>query len=596
MNRLLSFFFLITITLVSCTKDTDGGDGAEQVQLTLNVDEARPLQILSAEITGTSVQAMSYSGTIGEVEVAFYPSNEQSSNSLVCLVPENVGTGIQTLIITVNGQNLSANINVLPNESIVTPADVFDEFYADYTTSEYIDFIDEVEFQDALDVLRALPEGDRLIAAQMLANNRMALDNIALTIANAQAETGLSFGKTQSCDILCVIGTASVMVGAFLSAPIATAVGVGIIAGLVVRALKPVVTALWNKLATGLGMAIRLGYDRMAYITELVYDAADQMISNKVEEVPDTIYLENGSVLRLAIKTVREPLISEENRAQYTEVGSFLDLYYRLQNFLAGTEYQIPSLESGEVADFTLDLDDFSISVDNPLVDASAILGTPELAEVSFDSPVDGAHIFNFTYTYTNDEGTASNFTQTVRLLNISEYTTWSGNGMSFSDDHKLSCYGSTNSIDPNLLLRSYSLSLGNFWQVNDPVVTGIVWVNQLEFDISEYNGPGVYSSTSTFSVDNDIRDVYVRNNFPFDKDTGNWLSSNTDYCTYGELNYATGHNSTVTVTDQEVIGPYLVLEGTFSISLTNESTAPPNSCALPVTFTGDFRVSADTR
>jgi hypothetical protein len=76
MNRLLSLFLLLSVVLVSCKKDTGGGEENEPTQITLNVGEARPLQILSAEITGTSIQAASYSGSIGEVEVEFYPSNE----------------------------------------------------------------------------------------------------------------------------------------------------------------------------------------------------------------------------------------------------------------------------------------------------------------------------------------------------------------------------------------------------------------------------------------------------------------------------------------------------------------------------------------
>jgi hypothetical protein len=511
-----------------------------------------------------------------------------------------VGAGIQTLTIEVNAEVLTASLTVLPNETVNTPEDVFDTFYADYTTPEYIDFIDEVEFQVALDELRALPEPDRLIAAQMLANNRVILDNIAQVIANAEAETGLDFGKTETGGILFVIGAATAVIGVFLSAPIATAVGVGVLAGLVLKALKPVVKALWNKLVTGVTMALRLGYDGMSYITELVYDAGNQIIESKVEALPDTIFLENGSALKFAVKTVREPIISEENREEYAELGTFLDMYNRLQDFLAGTDYQIPSLETGEIADFALDLDNFSISVDNPVVDVSEITGTPELAAVSFDSPVDGAHIFNFTYTYVNDEGTETSFTQTARLMNISEYADWSGAGVSFSDTDSRSVIGSTVIIQSSgESQRYFNISLGNFWHVNDPAFTGVVRVNTVYFRIEDYEGPGTYTVVTGNFPDQGIMDVTMRCNAPYDSDQGAWLWSNTDYCLFSEAGYGAGYDATVTIADEEWIGNILVLEGNFNITMLNNGNSggigiPSSSCPAPTTFTGDFRIAAE--
>lgn len=598
MNRPFIVFLAMAITLFSCTKETGDGNGGNQVEMVLNSSEARPLQIITAEVTGIDLQNDGYSGTIGGVEVQLYHSGDLPSNSLVCLVPENVGTGIQTLSVELEGKTLTSNINVLANQTVTTPEDVFDAFYADFTTADYLEFIDESELQDALDVLRGLPESDRLVAAQMLANNRVVLDNIAQAIADAEAETGLGFGKTQSCDMLCIIGAATAVVGAFLSAPIASAVGLGVLAGYVARALKPVVTALWNKLVTGVGMALRLGYDRMAYITELVYDEAEQMIGNKVEAVPDTIFLENGTPLKLAIKTVREPLVQESNRETYPVVGGFLDAYYKLQNFLMNTEYVVPSLESGEVEAYALDLNKFSITVDNPLVVASEITGTPELAEVSFDSPQVGAHIFNFTYSYENDEGTVSSFTQTARLLNINRHINWSGMGTSFSDtdprsmDVKTDVYQNQNMQST----RYVNLELGDFWHVNTPeTFSGTVRVDRVYFRIDNYTGPGTYVPVTGNFPDVGIMDVDIWNNVPYDMASGEWLWDNTDYCTYGESAYGQGFTASVTITNDEWIGPYLVMDGTFNITITTSGLSNSVSCGLPATFTGGFRVAAIT-
>lgn len=586
MNRLISILLLTAVVLVSCKKDT-GGDGTEPAAISISVTDARPLQFLSVELVGTYVNAESYSGSIGGVEVAFYPSNEQNMSTLVCVVPENVGIGMQTISIDIDGQTLTSTVNVLPNETITNPEDVFDGFYADYTTAEYTGFIDEAELQTALDELRALPENERLMAAQMLANNRVVLDNIALAIADAEAETALGFGKTDSgCDLLCIVGATTAVIGGFLSAPIVTTVGVGILAGLVAKALKPVITALWNKLVTGVVAAVRLGYDRMSYLTELVFDEADQFISNKVDEVPDTIYLENGRSLKLAIKTVREPLISENNRDEYPEVGSFLDMYYRLQNFLVGTDYQVPGLESGEVLDFAQDLDGFSISVDNPLVTVSPITGTPELAEVVFDSPQQGAHIFNFTYSYENEEGLVSSFTQTARLLNIDVHTSWSGLGTSFS---------STNDLRD---VRGYvyssehvSISMGNNWLASDPSATGIVTLNSVHLTIRDYHGPDVYTTSGTVSPYSGVTSVHVQANAEYDVASGNFGGS--DYCYYNNTSAGEGYQATITINEEEWIGPYLVLDGTFSFSIdANATIYGTGNCVAPQTISGNFRAA----
>lgn len=597
MKKALWLALWVGIVLVSCKKDTGGGDGVDSVEMSISASEVRPLQILPVAVSGVSLVNAAYNGTIGGMDVEFYPANENAYSSLVCVVPENVGTGIQTITVDIEGQTLSSDVNVLPNETISTPEDVFDQFYADYTTTEYAEFIDEAEFQSALDDLRALPETDRLIAAQMLANNRVALDNIAQSIANAEAETGLSYGKVDaSCGILCVIGGATAVIGTFLSAPIATAVGIGVLAGLVAKALKPVVTALWNKLVTGVTAALRLGYDRMAYITELVYDQADQMISNKVEAIPDTIYLENGSPLKLAVKTVREPIISENNRDEYTEVGGFLDMYYDLVDFLAGTEYQVPSLQNGEVADYALDLDDFSISVDNPLVTVSEISGTPELAEVTFDSPQQGAHVFDFTYSYVNEEGLESSFTQTARLLNIEQYVNWSGTS-SFSDTDSRSMDVRTDLFE-NVNMendRWVNFELGNFWHVNDhETYSGVVRVDRVYFRITDYTGPGTYTNVTGTFPDVGVMDVNIKVNVPFEMSTGNWLWDNTDFCTYAESSYGQGYSATVTVIEDEWIADYLVITGTFNITVTNPSIHNSGSCTSPANFTGNFQVAAE--
>ena len=589
MNRIL-FFFLLALALVSCTKESGGGDGPEQTQITLNVSEARPLQILTAGISGASVQGGTYFGSIGGIEVTFVPTNEQSTSSLVCVVPENVGAGMQTLTVEVDGETLTSDLTILPNETIGVPMDVFDQFYADYTTAEYAPFIDENELQTALDDLRALPESDRLIAAQMLANNRVVLDNIAQVIADAEAQTGLGFGKTQSCDMLCIIGAAAAVVGAFVTAPIGSAIGLGILAGYVARALKPVVTALWNKVVTGIVAAVRLGYDRMAYVTELVYDEADQMISNKVEEVPDTIFLENGRPLKLAIKTVREPIVSEDNRSEYAEVGVFLDAYYRLQNFLTGTEYQVPALESGEVEDFALDLDDFSISVDNPLVTVSEITGTPELAEVVFDSPQQGAHIFNFTYSYVNDEGTESNFTQTARLTNISTFGNWSGAGSSFSATNDQDLVSGVAEYDGNANAE-LRIWIGDRSGSTLPEYTGVKALDELWFLIDGYNGPGTYAPYNP-STSNGIRQVSIYANGLYDYDTDEFVED--DLCWYLESgNMGEGIGGSVTITNEELIGPFLVLDGDFTIIVTSDGVQNGDgNCSFPASVSGSFRTA----
>lgn len=583
----------VSVVLVSCKKDTGGGDGVDPVAISISALEVRPLQILPVAVSGVSLVNSGYNGAIGGMDVEFYPANEYAHSSLVCVVPENIGSGIQTITIDIDGQTLSSDVNVLPNETISTPEDVFDQFYADYTTTEYAEFIDETEFQSALDDLRALPETDRLIAAQMLANNRVVLDNIAQAIANAEAETGLSYGKVDaSCGILCIIGGATAVIGTFLSAPIATAVGIGVLAGLVAKALKPVVTALWNKLVTGVTAALRLGYDRMPYITELVYDQADQMISNKVEEIPDTIYLVKGSPLKLVVKTIREPIISENNRDEYTEVGSFLDMYYRLQDFLVGTDYQVPSLETGEVEDFALDLDDFSISVDNPLVTVSDITGTPELAEVSFDSPQAGAHIFNFTYTYVNDEGTESSFSQTARLLSFGLYTNWSGNGVTFSDTDPRNIVGNTIDIQYGGG-RDYKITLGNVSSRHTSLQTsGTEILNQVYFHLMRYTGPGTYPVADVnVTPVSGIADVEAKTNLEFDFSTDQFVGSNG--CSFETSDFFIGYSGTVTIDNEEWIGSYLILEGSFNLTVDAAYGTSP-SCPSQATFTGDFRVAAE--
>lgn len=590
----LLFLLLIGVlfTLQSCKKDD--GNSSEPIEISLNDTEARPLQILNIEVSGMDALNASYLGSIGEIETEFYPSNESNSSFLVCVVPEDISTGAHELSIEIDGSSYTSSINILANEPVSTPDDVFDQYYNDYTTAEYIDFIDEVELENALNELRALPQDEKILAAQMLANNRVILDDIAQLIADTESETGLEYGKQQACGVLCVIGGATAIIGAFISAPVVTAVGLGVLAGLVARALKPVLTALWEKVSTGVTSALRLGYDRMAYITELVYDEAIQMISNKTEQVPDTIYIENGSPLKLAIKTVREPLISESNRSTYTEVNAFLEAYYRLKSFLQGTDYQVPELESGEISDFAGDLNDFSISVDNSLVTVSNISGTPQLAEVSFDSPQEGAHIFNFTYSYENIEGTVSSFTQTARLLNINTYGSFNGPSVNFSASNN----------DELVNARIYNGNQVRIWLGNasgsiSPDSTGTTGeMDDLYLELSGYNGVGTYTAYS-LNTGEGISNFNSDVNLVYDYDIDDFGGAN--HCSYfsGAVggNGSEGISGSVTITDEEQIGPYLVLEGSFDITLTvdaNTHTLGQGTCNLPATFTGNFRVAAE--
>lgn len=595
-HRYLLIIFVFALNLFSCVKEKPDNSYYGTVSLTPLTSEVRPLQMLSFYVENYNVQDGNVSATLGGIELELYPQDEYNDKMLVALVPEGISTGTNSLEGNVNGTPFSASINVLPNVSITSPSDVFDQFYSDFTTAEYADYVDETELSAALNELRSLPDAEKLYAAQMLANNRLILDNIAQVMADAEALTGLGFNKS-ACDILCVLGASAGVIGAFISAPIVSAVGIGVLTGLVARALKPVIVGLWNKAVDGITAAIRLGYDRMAYITELVYDPALQMINNKTQALPDTIYLENGSPLKLAIKTVRQPIVTEANRDSIAEVGTFLDLYYKLKAKLYGSEFNVPELETEETEDFALDLDNFSVSVDNSLVTVSQITGTPELAEISFDSPQEGAHVFNFTYSYQNDEGEITQFTQTARLLNITEYTNWSGMGISFSDTDPRSATGTTDTYepDPGNVVRWFTVDLGNFWHVNDSSYTGLIRVNQVGFRIGSYTGPGTYN-TATYNGNAlvGISDIDIDNDVPFDKSTRDWLWGNTDYCVYAESGTGTGNTTTVTITNEEQIGPYLVIEGNFNITINNDGYHSPTSCSLPASFSGDFRVAGN--
>lgn len=251
--------------------------------------------------------------------------------------------------------------------------------------------------------------------------------------------------------------------------------------------------------------------------------------------------------------------------------------------------------------DFALDLDDFFISVDNPLVTVSEISGTPELAEVTFDSPQQGAHVFDFTYSYTNEEGMESSFTQTARLLNINEYANWSGAGVNFSDTRDRSINGASSVIEYELGVfgRYFNVELGNFHSDigQNEITSGIVRVNQLDFRLENYDGVGVYNGVSLDPLSRGVSYVSIGTNHPWELNaTGHeFLDTYTDYCNFGSGEYNQYQNSTVTITDEEIIGPYRVIEGSFSITITEGGYVDPSAtCTLPATFTGDFRLAVD--
>lgn len=564
-----------------------------QASMTLNVTEAMPLQVVTASVEGFEVGPAEYDGQVGGRPAMFVRSSEFALGTLSFIVPAELMPGPHAVEVEVEGNRLSATLQVVAGVAMTEPDAVFDAFYDDYTTPAYAGLLDGQEFLNAINDLKALPEADKLMAAQMLANNRVAIDRLAVALADAEELTGQSFGKVENCDAICKLGAIATVAGAFLASPAITAVGAGIFVGLVIRAFKPVVSALFARMREAFSFGLQLGYDRMAYTYDLLFDPDDFTISNKVTDLPDTLFIEGGQVLQLAIRTVREPLVSENNRDTYPVVGTLLDLYYRIQDAVAGSGSTLPPLMSGEVAAFPTGLEGFSISVDNSLVVPSAITGTPDKARVSFSTAQDGAHPFTFTYSYTNELGEVTSFSQACRIYDISQYANWSGPGVNVSTTDPRDIRAQTHSGNPYQLPRDwYTIETSNFWLVDEPGA-GIIYWDAISLRLENYNGPGTYTSAqgNAFAF-------HVNAQVPFDATYQQDFCDDPNHCTYAFGGYENlNFDLTINVTSHEVVADYVVIEGNFNLTYLNQgnTTCFGSACPLPATFTGNFRTAANT-
>lgn len=421
-------FLLLALTIftisnfTSCKRDSSNNNNNTTEKLEFDLTEARPYQPISAVYKGGALRNQSYTGTIGSSEIVLGIAEGDNSNSvLVGLIPENVSVGAKVISIDIDGTTYTHNITILQNETVANPDALFDDFLATYTAAEYAQYFDDMaDFQAAINELKALPEADKQIAAQILANNKVAVDALAQSIRNAELNAGVNFGKNSSgCDAPCKIGAVAAVLGTVLSSPALATVGTGIIVALVLkRIVIPVIKALINKAIEGIKFALSLGYDRMATIAEMVYDTFLKEISNKTLALPDTIVLERGEPLKLSLKTIREPLIQESNRSQYAFVNSFLDLYNQVKAKLVPLQLALPAINEGqEVRDYATSLDGFSINVQgNSNVTVSPITGTPQQARVTFNATQSGPQPFTFTYSYKNERNETTSFTQRARF------------------------------------------------------------------------------------------------------------------------------------------------------------------------------------
>lgn len=586
---LLSFFAL---GLGACSEDNNDMVGP-QASMTLNVTEAMPLQVVTASVEGFEVGPAEYDGQVGGRPAVFVRSSEFALGTLSFIVPAELMPGPHAVEVEVEGNRLSATLQVVAGVAMTEPDAVFDAFYDDYTTPAYAGLLDGQEFLNAINDLKALPEADKLMAAQMLANNRVAIDRLAVALADAEELTGQSFGKVENCDAICKLGAIATVAGAFLASPAITAVGAGIFVGLVIRAFKPVVSALFARMREAFSFGLQLGYDRMAYTYDLLFDPDDFTISNKVTELPDTLFIEGGQVLQLAIRTVREPLVAEGNRDTYPVVGTLLHLYYRIRDAIAGSGASLPELGQGEVVAFPTALEGFSIAVDNPLVVPSAITGTPDLARVSFSTTQDGAHPFTFTYSYTNELGEVTSFSQACRIFDISQYANWSGPGVNVSTTDPRDIRALTHSGNPYQLPRDwYAIETSNFWLVDEPGA-GIIYRDEIALRIENYNGPGIYTSAqgNAFAF-------WLNAQVPFDAAYQQDFCDDPNHCTYAFGGYDNlNFDLTINVTEHEVVADYVVIEGNFNLTYLNQgnTTCFGSACPLPATFTGNFRTAAST-
>ncbi len=422
------YFLLLAIAAVTailfsnCNRGGGLNDDDTTLQLEFDLTEARPYQPISAVYKGGALRNQSYTGTIGSSEIVFAIAEGDNSNSvLVGLIPEGMAPGAKVISVDIDGTTYTHNITILQNETVSDPDALFDDFYTTYTAAEYAQYFDDMaDFQAAINELKALPEAEKQIAAQILANNKVAVDALAQSIRDAELNAGVNFGKTGSgCDAPCKIGAVAYVLGGILSSPALIAVGASVLSALVLkRIVIPVVKALITKAWEGVKFALSLGYDRMATIAEMVYDTFLKEISNKTLALPDTIVLERGKPLKLSLKTIREPLIQESNRSQYAFVNSFLDLYNQVKAKLVPLQLALPAINEGqEVRDYATSLDGFAINVQgNSNVTASAITGTPQQAQVTFIAAQPGEQPFTFTYSYTNEGNETTSFTQNAKF------------------------------------------------------------------------------------------------------------------------------------------------------------------------------------
>lgn len=428
-------FLFSAILLAACTKD-DAQTGSENKTISFNInnDQLRPLQVASVYMGEEDFTLSEYTGMLGDFEVSFKSIN---SKTLSFLVPEEISPGTVKLQLDVNGTQYSSEVKILENINFSDPQLVFENFYQQYYTNEFLN-IDRQSWEEVKAQFESLNEEEKRKAAQMLLNNRQLLDNLEIELKNfysgyRNSNPESSQTKMAESNKLAIAGLTVALVGALITSPVVAAVGAGITVGLalevVIKSFKIITDAAMPKVYQALEVTYGLGYNRMAYTTELVYDAAERRILNKEQELPSQIVLREKEKLNLSVQLVTTPLVSEENRGEYDIVDELLDSISKLQEMLSGY-FEIPGPPMEEFARFAENLQNFSVSVDNPDVEVSELSGTPEDASVFFETEKLEDQEFTFTYSYENEEGEISSISQGIKLDVGYNVVFLSGNGL----------------------------------------------------------------------------------------------------------------------------------------------------------------------
>ena len=436
---LLALFALILVG--SCSKkENDEETISKEIGFVSTDDNSvKPMQIVELAVSDYTLGSESYSGFIDNYEVTIA---RISDTTAVFMVPEGIAAGkynlscdfaSNKLAFTVNESNTISN----PQEYVLDYIDdmqvLTGQILASDTLTTLPDELNDAkaEMEEAYAEFLNLSPEDQLIAAKFIDNNRKLLDELNNAIEGYY--NGNTLKSTATCDAECllaqfvkIVAAGALIAESCVAAPMlgsVVAIGFGIEVGLSLITGKG--SFLLCTLQQIAKKALNIVVCGPTYLAEIVYEQANQLITNEFKSADITII--NEVPVIFTVKPTYRTLNAEDASSSDPVVSNVVSLYSKLydlwNNNLADKFGTLPFFNDNEEQVSAKELDQFSIQVtDNAEnVSVSNITGSVDEFEVVFSTTSPENQLFRFAITYTDPEQDITAETTLSAVLSVSD-------------------------------------------------------------------------------------------------------------------------------------------------------------------------------